>query len=76
MLEFLDSSFCPNFVKADIERSKINKNFQDDLESNIDIASQQPDWMNALRPDMQYEDTVEVGKAIIGVKMHIFILVM
>ncbi|XP_053405155.1 uncharacterized protein LOC123560749 [Mercenaria mercenaria] len=60
MSQFLCSDKCPNFVKADVERAKrkqcpINDNESDD---ELSICSQQPDWMEAIRPNFEFESPV------------------
>ena len=51
MLALLESNHCPNFVRADIERAKRHKSNDNVEELNcIEKASQQPDWVESIRP--------------------------
>jgi hypothetical protein len=58
--EFVETSECPNFVKADIERSKEKDNNQqtEDVEEDdaIHDVQNQPEWLDLLQPDQVYDD--------------------
>ena len=62
--DFLITDRCPNFVKAQVKRAKdhaLNNSKPDDEEEeeSVDIhdASQQPEWMQLLKPNFQTNDT-------------------
>ncbi|XP_053391813.1 uncharacterized protein LOC128554571, partial [Mercenaria mercenaria] len=57
MTHFLASNECPNFVKADIERVK-QKNSLGEIDEDQDdyiFSSQQPDWMDIVKPNADFE---------------------
>ena len=58
---FMSSNNCPNFVKADVEKarrkeqtSNDNENGESDSEEND--LNNDPDWMELIRPNVEYED--------------------
>lgn len=59
-LSFLESDNCPNFVKADIERAKEKEKEPDDLSQEHEVLNSdvpQPEWMEALRPNPNYDNS-------------------
>ena len=56
---FLCTEQCPNFVKADIDRVKQKSESLDvDEESEIeDASSQQPEWVDLMKPNTDFEVT-------------------
>ena len=52
---FLDSDQCPNFVKADVEKSK--RHMSDDIQDQDDDSyvspefGEGPEWMDLLQPN-------------------------
>ena len=58
--EFLESSKCPNFVKAEVSRATKQCNESvNDLDDQEETPSQQqyedPEWMDLVRPNPEYE---------------------
>jgi hypothetical protein len=61
---FLSMNSCPNFVKADVERTKkpeqhastADDEDNDELYPENDADTEQPEWMNLIRPNTEYED--------------------
>ena len=63
MENFLQSDICPNFVKAAIERSKHNMNNEEEVDNTSEIEDEvQPDWMEAIRPNANFSETLEEFK--------------
>ena len=60
MKSFLESSDCPNFVKAEVEKAKqkVSEEENDDCQDggNMDEDCEQPEWMELIHPCKQYED--------------------
>lgn len=59
-LSFLESDYCPNFVKSDIERAKEKGKEPDDLSQEHEVLNSdvpQPKWMEALRPNPNYDNS-------------------
>lgn len=59
-LSFLESDNCPNFVKADIERAKEKEKEPDNLSQEHEVLNSdvpQPEWMEALRPNPNYDNS-------------------
>ena len=60
MYEFMMSGNCPNFVMAEVERAKSKT--KESTETNSEDAlgddgpSDQPEWMDVVRPNVLYED--------------------
>ena len=56
---FLDSEQCPNFVKADVEKSKRHMSDaiqdQDDDSHVSHECGEGPEWMDLLQPNPNYE---------------------
>jgi hypothetical protein len=60
---FLQSDICPNFVKAEIERSKHNMNNEEEDDNTSEIEDEdQPDWMEAIRPNANFSEALEKFK--------------
>ncbi len=62
MKEFLKSNDCPSFVKAAIERAKKNytENCEDEYLCNDTIIDNaQPDWMEMILPNVEFEHNTE-----------------
>ncbi|XP_061185108.1 uncharacterized protein LOC133193154 [Saccostrea echinata] len=61
---FLPSEFCPNFVRADVERARrheepeVSNSVPEEDTENSHSSSQQPEWMDLLapNPDFDYEN--------------------
>lgn len=62
-IEFLDLDTCPNFVKADIERAKFKQceNFENSSQENPpeNNCIDQPEWIEAIRPNSNFDDVVQ-----------------
>jgi len=61
MEDFLQSKECPNFIKAEVERAKqhhTDKNMNDDDEDDPNDLGEidEPEWMESVRPNAQYEN--------------------
>ena len=70
MENFLQSDICPNFVKAAIERSKHNMNNEEEDDNTSEIEDEvQPDWMEAIRPNANFSETLQEFKFDDGVKI-------
>jgi hypothetical protein len=61
---FLNSDHCPNFVKAGVEKAKIhvddelinNEDENDRFNSSVFDNSNQPEWMELVHPNKQFEE--------------------
>ena len=55
--KFLQSDHCPNFLKAEVERSKTKENREEEAEAIDDDAElpDQPEWMELIRPNAVYD---------------------
>lgn len=54
---FLELDFCPNFVKADVDRAKDKQ--IDDSPPEEDIPNNdadQPEWMEVIRPNPYFDE--------------------
>lgn len=62
MEDFLQSKECPNFIRAEIERTKqhhTDKNMNDDANEDDPynlVVIDEPEWMESIRPNAQYEN--------------------
>jgi hypothetical protein len=79
---FLNSDHCPNFVKAGVEKAKIhvddelinNEDENDRFNSSVFDNSNQPEWMELVHPNKQFEEIDSDfsfdngGQILIGVK--------
>ena len=64
LTDFLNSNHCPNFVKADIEKAKLKTNPEepisdDDDDPPFEKNSQEPEWLDLVRPVTTFEDSCE-----------------
>jgi tRNA A37 threonylcarbamoyladenosine biosynthesis protein TsaE len=56
MDNFLLSEDCPNFIKADVERARKHQHIEnEDEEDVLDESIDQPEWMEAIRPNAEYD---------------------
>ena len=59
---FLASAYCPNFLKAEVDRVKSHANKAEtvavplDEEESSDIASSQPEWVELVKPFVTFDD--------------------
>ena len=61
MISFLRTDYCPNFIKADVEKAKNNFdiNFIEEEDISADTSTEnceQPDWMQLMKPNPNYEE--------------------
>jgi len=61
MITFLKTEHCPNFIKADIEKAKLNYDLyfvqeEDNSSDNSSENCDQPDWMQLIKPNPNYEE--------------------
>ena len=59
MITILDSAYCPNFVKAQIERAKSHQtanNNVDECDQPTSSPLPQPDWTDLIQPNAIYDD--------------------
>ena len=59
---FLASAYCPNFLKAEVDRVKSHANKTEtvseplDEEESSDVASSQPEWVELVKPIVTFDD--------------------
>lgn len=56
MITFLKTEHCPNFIKADIEKAKLNYDLyfvqeEENSSGNSSENCDQPDWMQLIKPN-------------------------
>ena len=61
MTEFLNSEMCPNFLRSEVERAKTKTYNDNDQEDElVEDETDQPEWMDAIRPNADYD--IESGR--------------